>query len=109
MDWHQFPAFRNGLTAALGTREEPRLSAQVHAAQGAFGRIIRQADTPVIEECREGLPTTMLLKHVVDRLGHLVVPGEFRALCQRPVMEAVHQKTRQVLGKTACLFPAARA
>jgi hypothetical protein len=45
------------LTAALGTREEPRLSAQGHAAQGAFGRIIRQADAPVIEECRERFPT----------------------------------------------------
>ena len=52
---------------------------------------------PVIEECREGLPTATLLKHVVDRLGHLVVSGQFRALVLQPVVEAVHQGTGQVL------------
>ena len=68
------------LTAALGTCKEPRLPTQGNATYGAFGRIIRQTDTPVLEECREGRQTSMLLKHVVDRFDHLVVSGKFRAL-----------------------------
>jgi len=36
-------------------------------------------------------------KEMRSRVGHLVVPGQFRALCQLPVMEAVHQGAGQVL------------
>lgn len=63
--------------------------------QGSFDRIIRQADAPVIEECREGRPPAVFLEHVVNHLGHLVVQGEFRALFQSDVLRVVAAQTWQ--------------
>ena len=58
------------LPAAVRTGEEPRFSAQGYTPERAFRRVVRQADTAVIEEGGEGRPC---LEHVIHGLGYIAV------------------------------------
>ena len=51
------------LSTAVRAAEHPRFSSQSNAAQGALGRVVRQAHPPVVQEQREGGPT---LEDVID-------------------------------------------
>ena len=43
---------RGALATAIGTGEQPRLAADCDAPQRSLGRVVGQADAPVIEEAR---------------------------------------------------------
>ena len=47
------------LTATIGSAKQPGLSAERHAAQNAFGGIVRQAYPAVVEEAGEAIPTPL--------------------------------------------------
>jgi hypothetical protein len=50
---------------AFGNGEQPRLASQGKSAKGAFGSIVRQADSPITKETREVILTP---EHEVDWL-----------------------------------------
>jgi hypothetical protein len=54
------------LAAAIRTAEQPRRSSEGNAATGSLGRIVRQADLPIIEEASNGRPAA---QHIVEGLG----------------------------------------
>jgi hypothetical protein len=54
------------VSAALGAREQPRLSSEGEAAQGALGGIVGEADPAVINEA--GKPI-LAAQHIINRLG----------------------------------------
>jgi hypothetical protein len=78
---------------AIGTREQPCLSAEGHAAQLAFGCIIRQADPAIGQEPGERVPA---LEHVIHGLGEVGMPRQPAALLTHPDPEAGHER-RDVL------------
>ena len=69
------------LAPAVGSREQPSLSSDGDAAQGAFGGIVRQVDPAVAEAAGEAFPAG---QHVVHRLGHVGVSGELGAGFEYP-------------------------
>ena len=58
---------RRPYTTAVGAGEQPRFSAQGNPPERALSRIVRQADTPVVEEAGETIPA---LQHKVHGPGH---------------------------------------
>ena len=67
------------LPAALGTGEEPGFSAKRDAAQGAFRRVVGEADPAIVEEPGEAGPV-FGRERIIDRLGDFGVLRELRAL-----------------------------
>jgi hypothetical protein len=57
------------LSAAIGAGEQPRLSAKGDATQRSFRGIVRQADTPLVEEAGE---CGLAFEHVLHRFGDVV-------------------------------------
>ena len=57
------------LPAAIGTAEQPRLTAEWDAAQGAFGGIVGEADAPIVQEAGERVPA---LQHIEAGLGEVM-------------------------------------
>ena len=66
------------MAAAFGPGEEPGFSPRSHAAQGAFGCIVRQANAPIAKEFREARPVVRR-QQIVDGPGHLGMFGQDRA------------------------------
>jgi hypothetical protein len=48
---------RRSFAAAITAGEQPALPAESHPTQSALGRIVRQANAPVIEEACERIPS----------------------------------------------------
>lgn len=59
---------RGALSSAIGAGEEPGLSAQGDAAQGALRAVVRQTDAAVLEE---GCERISVAQHVVHGLGDI--------------------------------------
>jgi hypothetical protein len=57
--------------------EQPSASAERDPAQRSFGGIVAEANPPVGEEAREGVPA---LEYVIHRLGEVVVARQLGAL-----------------------------
>ena len=76
-------------SGGVAARSEPAnvqlLRPNRDAAQRPFGRVVGDTHTTVIEEARERCPA---LETVVDRLGGLVLRGEF-SLCAQPGFDSV--------------------
>ena len=75
---------RGAHAAAIGAAEQPCFTAEGHAAQRSFGRVVAQADAAILEEAGEGGPA---LEHVVDRLGDLGVARQPGTLGAHPGFE----------------------
>ena len=72
------------IAAAITAGEQPALPAESHPTQSALGRIVRQANAPVIEEACERIPS---LEHVIHRLRHIGMSREPAALGSHPLLE----------------------
>ena len=81
---------RGAVATALGTGKQPGLAAEGDAAQGPFGRVVRQADPAVVEDASEGGPA-VIPEHVVDRLGDGIVLRHRAALGVQPVAQRFDQ------------------
>ena len=57
----------SSIITVLRAGEQPGATAESKASQGALGRVVRQADPPIVEEAVEGWPAA---QHVIDRLSH---------------------------------------
>lgn len=82
------------LAAAIGSAKQPGLPSERHAAQGAFGGIVGQADLAVLKEASEGVPAA---QHVVDRFGEIVVAREPGELGSEPGVKLGHERRTQFL------------
>ena len=72
------------VAAAVGACEQPCLAAERNAAQGPLGGIVGEADTPIVEEAREGSPA---LQHIGHRLGDVGMPRQPGPLGPHPLVE----------------------
>ncbi len=82
------------LAAAVGTGEQPCLSAESQPAQGALGGIVGQADPAVVEEAGEGIPP---LQHVIHGDGDVGVARQLATLLAHPCFEFANQRRTEFL------------
>src|ERR1700738_990022 len=76
---------RGGAPAAfVGAGEGPVLLPEGNGPQLAFGRVVRHAKAPIIEEAGEGVPA---VEAVVDRFGRVAVFGEPGTLFAQPSLQ----------------------
>src|SRR6185437_16320414 len=69
--------------------------------QGAFGGIVRQTDSPIIEEPAEGGPA---LQHIVDCLRHVGVARHLAAHTAHPTLKIIHESGDPLLPHGTTLF-----
>src|SRR5690349_1884827 len=74
--------------AAFGAGEQPRFSPQCKSPQRAFGGIVGQADTPVVEKARKVIPA---LEHVIDWLCNGCRARQVRPLLAQPHFQSLHK------------------
>ena len=86
--------FRRPLSAAVGTCEQPRFSAQGNSAQRALRGVIGQTDPAIVEEPGEGCPT---VEHVVHGLAGIVMRREPGSRGGHPVRQFRDQRRAQYL------------
>ena len=90
-----------GPVATAGrTGKEAGLSAKCDTPKGAFGGIVGEAYSAVIEEALEGFPSPFFLEQVVDRLGDGIVLRHLGTLVTQPVMQFLSQRAHNAL--TGC-------
>ena len=87
---------RGALTTTLGAYEEPGLPAESHAAQGALGGIVCEANPSIVDEPREAGPM-FRGKEIVDGLGHLGMFRQKGALAAQPLLQVRDQRGRLAL------------
>lgn len=75
---------RSAPAAGVGTCKRPVLPADGYAAQRTFGGIVGEADSAVVEEAHEGVPTR---EAVGDGLGDVALGGDAIALLDEPDMK----------------------
>lgn len=79
-------------------RSEPANSqdfpAQRYAAQGAFGGIVREANTPIVEEEGEGRPA---VQQVIEGLGEIIVARQLGTLSLHPRFQVENQREGPIL------------
>ena len=76
------------VAAAIGASEQPGFPAKGDATQGSFGGVVGQADTAIVEEAGEGIPT---LEHVIHGAGDVRVARQFAAFLAHPRFERSDQ------------------
>ena len=81
------------LPAALGTGEEPGFSAQGDTAQGAFRRVVGEADPAIVEEPGEAGPV-FGRERIVDGFGDLGMLRELCPLRPKPELQGRDQRGR---------------
>ncbi len=87
---------RNGRSAMFGFGCRPDLGAQRDSAQRAFGGVVAEANSAVVEEARESLPA---LENGVHGLGHFVVARELGGFLAYPGMEAGDERRALFLAR----------
>ena len=87
--------------AFVGASEGPVLSPKGNGPQLAFGRVVRQAKAPIIEEADEGVPS---VEAVVDRFGRVAVLGEPGTLCAQPSLQFDDQRSATLLAHAQALL-----
>lgn len=91
---------RSALTAAILVDEQPGFPAARYAEQLLLGRIIRQAEPTVREECREPRP---VVEQIGDRLGDGVVTRQNAALFPHPGFQCLDQGCDALLAHAQAL------
>ena len=79
---------RSPLAASIRAREQPGLAPDRDAAQGAFCRVVADADPPVVEEPTEGRPT---LEHIIHRPADIVLTRELEPRLPHPLFQFADQ------------------
>jgi len=69
------------LAAAIGSAEQPSLSAKRNAAQSPFCGVVGDADPTIVEEPGERIPAA---QHVVYGLGEIMIAGQLGELVGQP-------------------------
>ena len=67
--------------AAVGSSEQPGLSAQSQSAQAPFGRVVGQTNATIVDESGEAVPA---LQHIINRLENVGRARELVALLTQP-------------------------
>ena len=87
--------------AFVGAGEGPVLSPEGNGPQLAFGRVVRHAKSPIIEEAGEGVPA---VEAVVDRFGRVAVFGEPGTLFAQPSLQFDAQWPATLLAQAQALL-----
>src|ERR1700688_1082587 len=87
--------------AFVGAGEGPVLSPEGNGPQLAFGRVVRHAKAPIIEEAGEGVPA---VEAVVDRFGRVAVFGEPGTLFAQPSLQFDDQWPAPLLAQAQALL-----
>lgn len=90
-------------STAIRSTEQPGLPAKCDASQASFGGVVREANSPVLQEQREARPT---LEDVVERLGQVMAAGQFGELFAHVDLKVLDQRPAKRLSRLQTPFGA---